>query len=117
MRPVRNITSEERMGVGMGTPERCPRCEGKGYVSNAYYDECGRKRETRLDCDQCTPCFTCGKRVAKGTASIAMNLPGVTPGPVIFCHCCEPIGTPEEIAERIENFLRAPTERAHNKRG
>lgn len=56
-------------------------------------------------CPECDPCFSCGKRVAKGKASLAYNLPGVTPGPIYFCHECEPIRTPEEIQQSIEDFM------------
>ncbi len=93
--------------------ERCQRCNGKGYMDTSHYNERGNKIEARLDCDQCEPCFKCGKRVAKGKASVGMNLPGVTPGPIILCHTCEPIKSPEEIVESIDNFLVPPVEPGH----
>lgn len=89
---------------------KCKRCGGKGYMDTSYYDERGTKIETRLDCDQCVECFKCGKRISKNGASLGMNLPGVTPGPIYFCHDCEPIKSPEEIVASMDSFLMAPEE-------
>jgi hypothetical protein len=36
---------------------------------------------------------------------MAMNLPGVTPGPIFFCHECEPPVSAEEAIERIDGFI------------
>ena len=54
-------------------------------------------------------CFKCKNKITK--SSLAMNLPYVTPGPVYYCHSCEPVPSAKKIFEQFDSFLNPPRER------
>ena len=60
-------------------------------------------------------CSGCGKEIDVNRASLGINLPDVTDGPVYFCHDCEPIKSPEEIIESLESFINPPKEKGGRK--
>lgn len=35
------------------TPKRCTRCKGRGYTNNGYWNEHGKRVESRIECGEC----------------------------------------------------------------
>jgi hypothetical protein len=55
-------------------------------------------------------CYKCERTLDPRDAGLAMNLPGVTPGPVYFCRECEPPKSEAEIIAQLEGFIEPKRE-------
>lgn len=57
------------------------------------------------------PCHDCGRLTRYNEAGLAMDMPGVTDGPQLWCRGCRPpAGDPAETIALFESFMFPPQE-------